>query len=239
MNREPAGDERASELTVSPSEPGAAIPATQPEPERQERPTLVLRPQLHWRAVGPALIVFALLLLAVGKVLLVPFALVFLAIGVPFLRSVLGAGGRLSRHRGATQPPQAPDGSARGGRRVPAAAHRIPDARGAPARLQDRAVLVDPADVAVAPSGRAAARAALRLVVRMARPRSLRDRLVPGRDVSTGARAAGSSVTSGYRSRRSRTSRSAPASPRGRRPARRPRARAPRLRATKVVTAFG
>jgi hypothetical protein len=86
MHLEPAGDERVSELTVPSSEPGAPVSAA-PEHERQERPTLVLRPQLHWRAVGPALIVLAMLLLAVGKLLLVPFALVFLAIGVAALRT--------------------------------------------------------------------------------------------------------------------------------------------------------
>lgn len=92
MHREPAGDERARELTASPPDPAPTV-SDVPEPRRAERgraerPTLVLRPQIHWRAAGPALILFALLLLAVGRLRAAPFALVFLAIGVAFLPSV-------------------------------------------------------------------------------------------------------------------------------------------------------
>lgn len=86
MQLEPAGDERASELTVSPPNPTPVVTDEQVRSrERAEHPTLVLRPQMHWRAAGPALIVFGLLLLAVGRLLAAPFALVFFAIGAAFL----------------------------------------------------------------------------------------------------------------------------------------------------------
>src|SRR6476659_3949403 len=59
MQPEPAGDDRASELTVSPPEPTPVVSDARAR-ERAERPTLVLRPQIHWRAAGPALIVFGI-----------------------------------------------------------------------------------------------------------------------------------------------------------------------------------
>jgi hypothetical protein len=83
MQREPAGDARAPERTVSPPDPKDTPGAS--EREQVERPTLVLRPQIHWRVAGPGLILFAFLLLAVGRLRAVPFALVFLALGVAFL----------------------------------------------------------------------------------------------------------------------------------------------------------
>ncbi len=84
MQTEPAGPQRASKLNVPPGEP---VPESADAPARveKERPTLVLRPQIHWRAIGPALIFFALLLLPVGRLKAVPFTLVFLAIGIAFL----------------------------------------------------------------------------------------------------------------------------------------------------------
>src|SRR6476659_8811425 len=84
MQPEPAGDDRASELTVSPPEPTPGVSDARAR-ERAERPTLVLRPQIHWRAAGPALIVFGILLLAVGRLRAAPFAIVFFAIGAAFL----------------------------------------------------------------------------------------------------------------------------------------------------------
>jgi hypothetical protein len=84
MQPEPSGDERASELTVSPPDPTPVVSDAR-ERESADRPTLVLRPQIHWRVAGPALIGFGLLLLAVGRLRAAPFALVFFAIGAAFL----------------------------------------------------------------------------------------------------------------------------------------------------------
>jgi hypothetical protein len=84
MQPEPTGDKRASELTVSPPDPTPVVSEAR-ERDGAERPTLVLRPQIHWRIAGPALIVFGLLLLAVGRLRAAPFALVFFAIGAAFL----------------------------------------------------------------------------------------------------------------------------------------------------------
>jgi hypothetical protein len=84
MQPEPARDERASELTVSPPEPTPVVADVRAR-ESADRPTLVLRPQIHWRVAGPALILFGLVLLAVGRLRAAPFALVFFAIGAAFL----------------------------------------------------------------------------------------------------------------------------------------------------------
>jgi hypothetical protein len=86
MQLESAGDERASELTVSPPNPTPVVTDARARTrERAEHPTLVLRPQMHWRAAGPVLIVFSLVLLAVGRLRAAPFAVVFFAIGVVLL----------------------------------------------------------------------------------------------------------------------------------------------------------
>ena len=89
MQPKPAGDERAAEPAASPLEPREpAARARAPKRERRTRaaaPTLVLRPQLHWRLVGPALILLALLVLAAGRLRAAPIAFVLVVIAVPFL----------------------------------------------------------------------------------------------------------------------------------------------------------
>jgi hypothetical protein len=80
MQPKPAGHERAAESTDAPEEV-ADVPA----PASPGTPALVLRPQAQWRAVGPGLIVFALLLVAVGRLRAVPVAFVLGVAGVAFL----------------------------------------------------------------------------------------------------------------------------------------------------------
>jgi hypothetical protein len=45
----------------------------------------VLRPHIHWRATGPALILLAIIVLAAGRLTAAPIALVILAIAAAFL----------------------------------------------------------------------------------------------------------------------------------------------------------
>jgi hypothetical protein len=88
MQRKPAGDERAAKLAPSPPEPevSAASAAAGPGPRRAAKlPTLVLRPQIHWRAIGPALILLGILVLAVGRLDAAPIALLFLLVAAGFL----------------------------------------------------------------------------------------------------------------------------------------------------------
>lgn len=84
MQPKPAGDERAAERIDSP--PGPEV-SDRPERQRADTPTMVLRPRIQWRVAGPALILFAFLVLAVGRLSLIPlaFALVVLVIAFAFL----------------------------------------------------------------------------------------------------------------------------------------------------------
>jgi hypothetical protein len=91
MHLEPAGDERTSELTASPPEPTPIAAVREPRADRADRnarPTLVLRPQIHWRLAGPGLILFALVLLAAGRLRAAPFALILFVIGVTMLPAI-------------------------------------------------------------------------------------------------------------------------------------------------------
>jgi hypothetical protein len=80
MQPDPAADERAAE-------PSDLLPERSPASEHEPTPApaLVLRPKLQWLAAGPGLVLLAVLLLATGRLLAVPVALVLGAAGVAFL----------------------------------------------------------------------------------------------------------------------------------------------------------
>jgi hypothetical protein len=99
MQSTPAGDERrveapepagpvAREDAAAGAAPVSAVPVRgTPVPRRSHHraPTLVLRPQIGWRAVGPILILLAFAALAVGRRQAVPAAFLLGVLGAAFL----------------------------------------------------------------------------------------------------------------------------------------------------------
>jgi hypothetical protein len=76
MQRKSAGEQGVAEPV------GSAVPVVA---SPRARPALVMRPQVGWRALGPGLILLAVLLVAVGRLRAVPVAFVLAAAGAALL----------------------------------------------------------------------------------------------------------------------------------------------------------